>query len=64
MIRTLREEFFWLQEGTSPYDLIRAFDAWIAYYTNHYFRTALRYKSSRPFEQDYEHSHCFPFVAT
>jgi putative transposase len=63
MMRTLKEECLWLQEWTSPYDMMRAFESWIAYYNNHYLHSALGYKTPRQFELDYQHSHCTPFVA-
>jgi transposase InsO family protein len=42
---------------------MRAFETWIAYYNNHYLRSALGYKTPRQFELDYQHSHGTPFVA-
>jgi transposase len=58
-----REECLWLQEWTSPDDLIRAFESWMAYYNNHYLHSALGDKTPRQFELDYQHSHGTPFVA-
>jgi len=63
MMRTLKEAGLWLQEWTRPYDLMSAFETWMAYDNNHDLHSALGDKTPRPFELDYQHSHCTPFVA-
>ena len=63
MMRTLTEEGLWLQEWTSPVDLVRAFEAWVAYSNTHYLHSALGYKTPRQFELAYQNSHSTPCVA-
>jgi putative transposase len=63
MMRTLKEECLWLQEWTSLLALVKAFEAWIAYYNNQYLHSALGYKTPRQFELAYHNSHSTPFVA-
>ena len=53
VIRTLKEECLWLQEWTSPFDLIRALAVWITDYNEHYLHSALGYQSPSPFECHY-----------
>jgi putative transposase len=62
-IRTLKEECFWLQEWTCPFQLMSAFTDWIDHYNEHYLHSALGYKSPRRFEQDYLNRHGPPFAA-
>jgi putative transposase len=62
-MRTLKEECLWLQEWTSPLELILALDRWIEIYNHHYLHSALGYKPPRQFEQDYLNRHTPPFVA-
>jgi putative transposase len=63
MMRTLKEECLWLQEWTSLFALIRALEAWIVEYNEHYLHSALGYQSPRQFERNYFRSHGTPFVA-
>ena len=63
VIRTLKEECLWLQEWTSPFDLIRALAMWITNYNEHYLHSALGYQSPRQFERNYFQSHGTPFAA-
>ena len=63
MIRTLKEEGLWLQEWTSPWELISALGAWIESYNEHYLHSALGYKTPGQFEREYQTSHSPPFVA-
>jgi putative transposase len=61
--RTLKEECIWLQEWTSPFQLIPALERWIMPYNEHYLHSALGYKSPRQFERASHTSHSPPFVA-
>jgi putative transposase len=63
VIRTLKEECLWLQEWSSPFELIRALDSWIASYNEHYLHSALGYKTPRQFKREYQTSHSTPYVA-
>jgi putative transposase len=63
LMRTLKEECLWLQEWTSPFELIRALEVWITDYHPHYLHSALGYQSPRQFERAYHLSHGTPFVA-
>jgi putative transposase len=63
MRRTLKEECLGLTEWSSPSELIRALEAWISYYNEHYLHSSLGYKTPRQYERDYHHRHSTPFVA-
>jgi putative transposase len=62
-MRTLKEECLWLQEWTSPFELIKALEVWITDYNTHYLHSSLGYQSPRQFERAYHLSHGTPFVA-
>lgn len=51
MMRTLKEELFWLREWSSPTQIAEALDAWIAWYHSHYRHSTLEYKTPNEFEQ-------------
>jgi putative transposase len=63
VIRTLNEECLWLQEWTSPFDLIRALAVWITDDHEQDLHSALGYQSPRPFERHDDLSHGTPFAA-
>lgn len=63
VMRTLKEECSWLQEWTSPFELIQALERWIGNDNEHYLHSALGYKPPRQFEREYHTSHSPPFVA-
>jgi putative transposase len=63
VIRTLKEECLWLQEWTSPFDLIRALAVWITDYNEHYLHSALGYQSPSQLERQHYLSHGTPFAA-
>ncbi len=63
VMRTLKEECLWLQEWTSPFELIRALEVWITDYNEHYPHSALGYQSPSQFERHYYLSHGTPFAA-
>ena len=61
MMRTLKEECLWLTEWSTPPELIRALEAWIDDYNEHYLHSSLGYKTPREFEREYHHRHSTPF---
>jgi putative transposase len=63
VIRTLKEECLWLQEWTSPFELIKALEVWITDDHEHDLHSALGYQSPSPFERHDYLSHGTPFAA-
>jgi putative transposase len=63
VMRTLKEACLWLQEWTSPFELIRALEGWITDDNEHYPHSALGYQSPSQFERHYYLSHGTPFAA-
>jgi transposase InsO family protein len=57
MMRTMKEELFWLKEWASPFELGKEFTAWVEYYNSSYLHSALGYKSPEQFEKQYFDSH-------
>jgi putative transposase len=57
VMRTLKEECLGLRDWTCPFELIKALEAWIADYNEHYLHSALGYKPPRQFEREYHISH-------
>jgi len=51
--RTMKEELFWLQEWTSPFELVEATVNWIRGYNRSYLHSALGYKAPEQFENEY-----------
>jgi len=45
MIRTMKEELFWLREWESERKLSRELDKWVEYYNKSYLHSALGYKT-------------------
>jgi putative transposase len=62
-MRTLKEEYLWLQEWTCPLELINGFAHGVAYDNEHYRHSSLGYKTPNQFERDYYSSHSPPFLA-
>jgi putative transposase len=63
VIGTLKEECLWLQEWTSPFELIKELEVWITDYNEHYLHSAPGYQSPSQFERHYYLSHRTPFTA-
>jgi transposase InsO family protein len=63
VIRPLKEECLWLQEWTSPIELIRALGGRVKHYNAHDLHSALGYKMPEQDERQYHNSHSPPFVA-
>jgi putative transposase len=57
MMRTMKEEFFWLKEWTSPFVLGKEFAEWAKKYNESYLHSALGYRSPEQFEKQYFDSH-------
>jgi len=53
LFRTLKEEFLWPREWTSPLDLINEFGDWVTSYNTSYLHSALGYRS--PEQAEAEH---------
>ena len=45
MMRTLKEELFWLREWSSQREVSSALDEWIEWYNGHYLHSALGYRT-------------------
>lgn len=56
MMRTLKEELFWLREWTSPFLLVKELERWIQDYNARYLHSALGYKSPERFEMEFNTS--------
>jgi len=54
MIRTLKEELFWLREWESESELSCEFDKWVYYYNSSYLHSALGYRTPIQAEEDYK----------
>jgi transposase InsO family protein len=63
LMRTLKEEFLWLRQWTSPLELERALTAWIEWYNTRYLHSALGYRTPCQVEQQHLASHGTQFVA-
>jgi putative transposase len=57
VMRTLKEACLGLRDWTCPFALIKALEAGIADYNEHYLHSALGYKPPRQFEREYHISH-------
>ena len=52
MMRTLKEELFWLREWSSPTQAAEALDRWVTQYNETYRHSALGYRTPVEFEQE------------
>ncbi len=53
MIRTMKEELFWLREWKSERELSHELDKWIKYYNTSYLHSALGYRTPIQLEEEY-----------
>jgi transposase InsO family protein len=53
MMRTLKEELFWLREWASPAEIAKALDAWVPGYHETYRHSTLGYKTPNEFKQEH-----------
>ena len=56
MMRTLKEELFWLREWPSATELSKKLDQWIEYYNDNYLHSALGYRPPNQAEKTYNQS--------
>lgn len=64
LMRTLKEELFWLREWTSLLELERALTAWIEWYNTRYLHSSPGYRTPCQVEQHHRLSHSAQFMAT
>jgi len=57
MIRTMKEELFWLREWKSERELSSELDKWIVYYNRCYLHSALGYSTPVQVEEEYYKNH-------
>ena len=53
MMRTLKEELFWLREWNNLDEIDRALDRWVEHYNSNYLHSALGYQSPECFEREF-----------
>ena len=53
MIRTMKEELFWLREWKGEVELSRELDKWVEYYNRNYLHSALGYRTPARAEEEY-----------
>ena len=54
MMRTLKEELFWLREWASPHQIASALDNWVEQYNQTYRHSALGYRTPTECEQQHQ----------
>jgi len=57
MIRTMKEELFWLREWENERELSHELDKWVEYYNQCYLHSALGYRTPIQTEEDYYKNH-------
>jgi len=57
MIRTMKEELFWLREWKSERELNHELEKWVEYYNRSYLHSALGYRTPIQAEVEYYNSH-------
>jgi len=57
MIRTMKEELFWLREWESERKLSRELDKWVEYYNRNYLHSAHGYRTPNHAELEYYRNH-------
>jgi transposase InsO family protein len=57
MIRTLKEELFWLREWKGEAELGKELDKWVGYYNSSYLHSALGYRTPIHAEEEYYKNH-------
>ncbi len=53
MIRTMKEELFWLREWNNERELSQELDKWVEYYNRIYLHSALAYRTPVQVEEEY-----------
>ncbi|MGB7291925.1 MAG: IS3 family transposase [Thermodesulfobacteriota bacterium] len=64
MIRTMKEEFFWLREWENERELSGELDRWVEYYNGSYLHSALGYRTPAQAEEEYYANHSSHKTAT
>ena len=57
MIRTMKEELFWLREWGSEREITLELDKWVKYYNSNYLHSALGYRTPVHVEEEYYRNH-------
>ncbi len=57
MIRTMKEELFWLREWEGEAEIRKELDKWVDYYNKNYLHTALGYRTPSHMEEEYYSNH-------
>jgi len=57
MIRTMKEELFWLREWENERELSLELDKWVDYYNKNYLHSALGYRTPIQIEEEYYRNH-------
>ena len=57
MIRTMKEELFWLREWENESELSRELDKWVDYYNRNYLHSAHGYRTPAQAEEDSFRNH-------
>jgi putative transposase len=57
MIRTMKEELFWLREWENERELGYELEKWVNYYNRNYLHSALRYRTPVQVEEEYYSNH-------
>lgn len=60
MFRTMKEEFIWLREWTSPFAFVDVLSDWVPKYNESYLHSSLQYQSPIQFEEEYKKSQFTP----
>jgi len=57
MIRTMKEELFWLREWENERELSLELNKWVQYYNKNYLHSALEYRTPIQEEEAYYRKH-------
>ncbi len=57
MIRTMKEELFWLREWENERELSLELDKWVEYYNKNYLHSTHRYRTPIQADTDYHRNH-------
>jgi|ETNmetMinimDraft_2_1059921.scaffolds.fasta_scaffold18452_2 hypothetical protein len=53
VFRTIKEDFVWVREFSSPFEFAENFKEWIEYYNNDYPHSSLNYSTSSEYEKEH-----------
>jgi len=57
MIRTMKEELFWLREWEGEAEISEELDTWVEYYNRSYLHSTLGYRTPVQVEEEYYNNH-------